>query len=89
MCNSNPLLEWPWAGGVTCEFRGDMCTSFLCMRLGERQVFAGDFRHVLKLQSAFQRWITFVGTFEALREKRRGEYKWSTDVCVGEEYEQV
>ena len=72
-----------------CEFRGYMGTSFLCMRMGERQVFEGYLGRVLKLQSAFQRWITFMGTSEAPREKRRGEYKSSSNICVGEEYEQV
>lgn len=39
MCNSNPLLVWLWPGGIMYEFRGFMCTSFLYMRMNERQVF--------------------------------------------------
>lgn len=75
MCNSNPLLVWLWAGGVMCEFRGYMCTSFQGIGMSERQVFAGDFRRVLKLQSAFQCWIIFMGMGLWSPEK-----KWKTRV---------
>lgn len=58
-----------------CEFRGYMCTSFLCVRRGERQVVAGDFRRVLELQNAFQCRVAFVGNSVVPRDKRkyRGE----------------
>lgn len=57
------------------EFRGYMCTSVLCMRMNERQVFAGDFRRVLKLQGTFQCSITFMSNCVEPREKMksRGE----------------
>lgn len=57
------------------EFRGYMCTSFLCMRMNERQVFAGDFRRVPKLHGAFQCSITLKDDCVEPREKmkHRGE----------------
>lgn len=73
------------------EFRGYMCTSFLWMRVNERQVFAGDFRRVLELQGTFQRSITFMSGFADPREKMkpRGEQKPSSSVCLCQEHEQV
>lgn len=90
-CNSNPLWVWLWAAGVPCEFRSYACTSFLCVRRGERQVFAGDFRRVSELHSAFQCWIAFTGSSVVPRGKGkyRGEKKSSTNVCAWEEREQV
>lgn len=86
-CNSNPLWVWLWAGGIMYEFRGYMCTSFLWMRVNERQVFAGDFRRVLKLQGTFQRSITFMSGFADPREKMKPRREQS--VCIWEEHEQV
>lgn len=70
MCNSNPFLVLLRAGGVMCEFRGCMCTSFQHRRMHERQVFEGDFRCVLKLQSAFQCWVIFMANFVEPRGKK-------------------
>lgn len=70
-CNSNPFLVWLRAGRVMCEFRGCMCTSFQHMGTHERQVFEGDFRRVLKLQSAFQRWIIFMANFVEPKGKKQ------------------
>ena len=56
-----------------CEFRGCMCTSFQHMRTHESQVFQGDFRRVLKLQSAFHCWVIFMANFVEPRGK-----KWKT-----------
>lgn len=70
MCNSNPFLVLLRAGGVMCEFRGCMCTSFQHRRMHERQVFEGDFWCVLKLQSAFQCWVIFMANFVEPRGKK-------------------
>lgn len=72
-CNLNPLLVWLWAGGIMYEFKGYMCVSFLCVRMNERQVFAGDFRCVLKLQGTFQ-WL-IMGDFVEPREKVKSRGK--------------
>ena len=70
-----------------CEFRGCMCTSFQHMRMHERQVFEGDFRCVLKLQSAFQCWVIFMANFVELRGKKwkigevQIKHEWMT-VCM-------